>query len=48
MTILETRPDAPASEPSVAPAEVRAEPQPIADWVTTGDHKKIGRLFVAT
>jgi heme/copper-type cytochrome/quinol oxidase subunit 1 len=47
MTILETRPDAPPSEPSVAPAEARAEPHPVVDWVTTGDHKKIGRLFVA-
>ena len=47
MTIVETRPEAPASEPVVAPAAERAEPHPIVDWITTGDHKKIGRLFVA-
>jgi heme/copper-type cytochrome/quinol oxidase subunit 1 len=46
MTILETRPDAPASEPVAAPVAARAEPHPVVDWLTTGDHKKIGRLFV--
>ncbi len=46
MTILETRPDAPAAEPVAAPTAARAQPHPLVDWLTTGDHKKIGRLFV--
>ena len=47
MTILETRPEAPASEPAAVPVAERAEPHPVVDWITTGDHKKIGRLYVA-
>ena len=51
MTITDTRPDdmpvADASASSGGPVAA-APPQPVAaaDWLTTGDHKKIGRLYI--
>ncbi len=51
MTITDTRPDdisaADASASSGSPVAA-APPQPVgaAAWLTTGDHKKVGRLFI--
>jgi heme/copper-type cytochrome/quinol oxidase subunit 1 len=48
MTMTETRPDAPAAPaPAVTgePASGRA-PTGLHDWLTTGDHTKIGRLYI--
>jgi heme/copper-type cytochrome/quinol oxidase subunit 1 len=52
MTMQDTRPEAPAGAPApsaetaAAPAPRRAAPSPIVDWLTSGDHKQIGRLYV--
>jgi heme/copper-type cytochrome/quinol oxidase subunit 1 len=52
MTMQDTRPEAPAGatapppEPVGAPTPERAAPSPLVDWVTTGDHKQIGRLYI--
>src|SRR5262245_13816588 len=54
MTMQDTRPEAPPPAgapdehaPASAPA-ARGEAQNVlADWVTTGDHRRIGRLYVA-
>jgi heme/copper-type cytochrome/quinol oxidase subunit 1 len=47
MTMLDTRPDAPAAETTADTAPERAAPSPLVAWITTGDHKQIGRLYAA-
>ena len=48
MAMTETRP-APTAEPVVAlPETVLADPPGIAGWLMTADHKRIGRLWIAT
>src|SRR5438046_8688157 len=52
MTMQDTRVQEPpatgAAEPGVAePAAPRRSPNVLADWLTTGDHRRIGRLYVA-
>ena len=51
MTMQDTRveesPATGAPEPVVAePAVPRRSPNVLADWLTTGDHRRIGRLYV--
>src|SRR5687768_330715 len=47
MAMTETRP-APAAEAVALPPAVPADPPGIAGWLSTSDHKRVGRLFVAT
>jgi cytochrome c oxidase subunit 1 len=48
MAMTETRP-APAAEAVAAlPEHVLADPPGVAGWLTTADHKRIGRLWIAT
>jgi heme/copper-type cytochrome/quinol oxidase subunit 1 len=51
MTITDTRPDdthvaAASASPGAPSAPARHEPVGVAAWLLTGDHKKIGRLFI--
>src|SRR6478736_2527618 len=54
MTMQDTRPEAP-STPSASAEHAAAPPSPaqrpgqnvLAEWLTTGDHRRIGRLYVA-
>lgn len=49
MTITETRPDeTPVEDASAGGPSASVPPQPVgvAAWLLTGDHKKIGRLFI--
>ncbi len=54
MTMQETRPEAPPTpsasdeHATVATTTPRAlAPSGLAGWITTGDHRRIGRLYVA-
>ena len=48
MAMTETRP-APAAEAVAAlPEDVLADPPGIAGWLTTADHKRVGRLWIGT
>lgn len=47
MAMTETRP-APAAEAVAPPVAVPADPPGIAGWLSTSDHKRVGRLYVAT
>ncbi len=49
MTMTETRPDDTAGSPSASEPRLAAglpTPTGLAAWLTSGDHKKVGRLFV--
>ena len=49
MTITDTRPDDTPSPPHPHPrvsVGSRSQPRGAAAWLLTGDHKKIGRLFI--
>jgi cytochrome c oxidase subunit I len=54
MTMQDTRPEAPTT-PSASDEHAAAPPSPaqrpgqnvLAEWLTTGDHRRIGRLYVA-
>lgn len=44
MTMTETRPEEAA--PAAVPVAARPEPSGLAGWLTTGDHRRVGRLYV--
>lgn len=46
MTITQTRPEASANPGSATVAAGRPRPAGITEWLTTIDHKKVGRLYV--
>jgi cytochrome c oxidase subunit 1 len=50
MTLTESRPSAgvPARAGDVARPILTEEPAGLAGWLVTGDHKRIGRLYIAT
>lgn len=51
MAMTETRPapeDAPEGVAGAQPLAVPADPPGLAGWVSTSDHKRVGRLFVVT
>ncbi|HEX9258818.1 MAG TPA: cbb3-type cytochrome c oxidase subunit I, partial [Acidimicrobiales bacterium] len=47
MTMTESRTEA-AAETTHAPAHAATEPSGLASWLTTGDHTRVGRLYVVT
>src|SRR4051794_8033458 len=46
MSMTETRAEAGAPAEGATPAEV-VEPAGLAGWLTTADHKRVGRLYIA-
>lgn len=54
MTMQETRPETSSTASAPDPSSVVTSPSPrqvapnvLADWLTTGDHRRIGRMYVA-
>src|SRR5688500_11818164 len=48
MAMTETRPSAPQPMAEAPLQAAPADPPGIAGWLTTSDHKRIGRLWIAT
>jgi cytochrome c oxidase subunit 1 len=48
MAMTETRPSAPEATPEAPPQLVPADPAGLAGWFSTSDHKRVGRLWIAT
>jgi cytochrome c oxidase subunit 1 len=48
MAMTETRPAPEAEAVAALPEHVLADPPGIAGWLTTSDHKRVGRLWIAT
>ena len=48
MAMTETRPAPAAEEVAMLPESVLADPPGLAGWLTSSDHKRVGRLWIAT
>ena len=48
MAMTETRPSAPEATAAAPPQAVPADPAGLAGWLSTSDHKRVGRLWIAT
>lgn len=48
MAMTETRPSAAEAPAPVQPVAAPADPPGVAGWLTTSDHKRVGRLWIGT
>jgi cytochrome c oxidase subunit 1 len=48
MAMTETRPSAPEAQAEAPPVAVPADPAGLAGWLSTSDHKRVGRLWITT
>src|SRR5688572_20449646 len=48
MAMTETRPAAASAEDAVPAPAAPVEPAGLAGWLTTSDHKRVGRMWIAT